>query len=158
MLVNLSDVLTSEGNNMNLEIPLEMTEFDGGTGVFEITEKSPVILKISNVEADKAKIEGKVKVIFRTACDRCLAEVPTSLDLEFERLVTSPEIASEDEAVDDLSFMEGYQLNVDRAHTFFQDSSEFLRSSSSDLSGPIPLPAAVLSVYRVPSTKKRKRS
>lgn len=113
MLVNLSDVLTSEGNNMNLEIPLEMTEFDGGTGVFEITEKSPVILKISNVEADKAKIEGKVKVIFRTACDRCLAEVPTSLDLEFERLVTSPEIASEDEAVDDLSFMEGYQLNVE---------------------------------------------
>ena len=27
--------------------------------------------------------------------------------------MTSPEIASEDEAVDDLSFMEGYQLNVE---------------------------------------------
>ena len=113
MLVNLSDVLTSEGRHMNLEVPLEMTVFDGGAGCYEISNKSNVILNITNIEAGKAEIKGNVRVVFRTACDRCLTEVPTFLELEFERVVTSPEFASEDEVVDDLSFMEGYQLNVE---------------------------------------------
>ncbi|MGN0402674.1 MAG: YceD family protein [Acetatifactor sp.] len=98
---------------MNLEVPLEMTVFDGGAGCYEISNKSNVILNITNIEAGKAEIKGNVRVVFRTACDRCLAEVPTFLELEFERVVTSPEFASEDEVVDDLSFMEGYQLNVE---------------------------------------------
>ena len=58
-------------------------------------------------------MEGNVKLTFRTNCDRCLTEVPTILDLTFERIVTSPEVAAEDEDADDLSFMEGYQLDVE---------------------------------------------
>ena len=113
MLVNLSDVLTSEGRQMSMEVPLEMTVFKSGMGSFEILEKSSVAFTFTNLEPNKAKVYGAIKITFQTYCDRCLTEVPTILDLEFERLVTSPEIASEDEAVDDLSFMEGYQLNVE---------------------------------------------
>lgn len=113
MLVNLSDVLTSEGKQMSVEVPLEMTSFESKAGSFEITEKSAVAFTFTNIEPEKAKVEGNVKLTFRTACDRCLTEVPTLLDLRFERIVASPEIAAEDEDADDLSFMEGYQLNVE---------------------------------------------
>lgn len=113
MLVNLSDVLTSEGRQMSMEVPLEMTIFKSGMGSFEIAEKSPVSFTFSNIEPEKAKVEGNVKLTFRTNCDRCLTEVPTILDLTFERIVTSPEVAAEDEDADDLSFMEGYQLDVE---------------------------------------------
>ena len=113
MLVNLSDVLTSEGRQMSMEVPLEMTIFKSGMGSFEIAEKSPVSFTFTNIEPEKAKVEGNVKLTFRTNCDRCLTEVPTILDLTFERIVTSPEVAAEDEDADDLSFMEGYQLNVE---------------------------------------------
>ena len=41
MLVNLSDVLTSEGMEMAREISLEMTCYDNGTESFEIASKSP---------------------------------------------------------------------------------------------------------------------
>lgn len=112
MLVNLSDVLTSEGRQLSEEAFLEMTGFESRMGSFEITEKSPVRLTFTNIEPGKAKVEGSVRLTFRTACDRCLTEVPTLLDLKFERTVASPETAEDDDA-DDLSFMEGYQLNVE---------------------------------------------
>ena len=113
MLVNLSDVLTSEGRQTSMEVPLEMNCFESRMGNFEIIEKSPVCFTFTNTGSEKARIEGSVKLTFQTNCDRCLTEVPTILELQFERVVTSPEITTEDEAVDDLSFMEGYQLNVE---------------------------------------------
>ena len=113
MLINLSDVLTSEGRQMSMEVPLDMTEFKSGMGSFKILEKSSVAFTFTNIEADKAKVQGAIKLTFQTFCDRCLTEVPTILELHSERIVASPEIAVEDDLVDDLSFMEGYQLNVE---------------------------------------------
>ena len=40
MLVNLSDVLTSEGRQTSMEVPLEMTCFQSRMGSFEIIDKS----------------------------------------------------------------------------------------------------------------------
>lgn len=113
MLLNLSDVLTSEGRQMSTEVLLEMTCFKNGTESFEIIEKSPVAFTFTNIEPEKARVEGTVRLVFRTACDRCLTEVPTVLELSFERVVVSPEIGTEDEDADDLSFMEGYQLDAE---------------------------------------------
>ena len=113
MLVNLSDVLTSEGKVRSVEVALEMTSFESRWGEFEIIEKTPVTFTFTNLEPGKARVEGSVKLTFQTICDRCLTEVPTTLEINFERVVTSPEIDTEDEDVDDLSFMEGYQLNVE---------------------------------------------
>lgn len=112
MLVNLSDVFTSEGRRISMEVPLEMTCFQSGAACFEIREKSPVSFTFSNMEAGKVKVEGNVSLKLQTSCDRCLTEVITALDLPFERVVLSPE-AEDREAVDDLSFMEGYQLNTE---------------------------------------------
>lgn len=113
MLVNLSDVLTSEGRQLSADVPLEMTCFESRLGRFEIMEKSLVHLEVVNTGKEKARIHGEVSLKFRTDCDRCLTEIPTVLALQFERTVASPEISAEDEEIDDLSFMEGYQLNVE---------------------------------------------
>lgn len=112
MLINLSDVLLSEGRQMRVETPLEMARFESGQSSFEVIRKTPVTFRFTNMEPRKARVEGSVRLTFRTACDRCLAETETTLDLSFERIVASPEV-SEDEEMDDLSFMEGYQLNVE---------------------------------------------
>ncbi|MCH5339320.1 MAG: DUF177 domain-containing protein, partial [Acetatifactor sp.] len=112
MLINLSDVLTSEGRVENVEAQLEMTSFDSGMGSFPVVEKSPVSFIFSNVEEGKARIQGNVKITFQAACDRCLTEVPVTLALVFDRLVTAPDM-EEDEDVDDKSFMDGYQLDVE---------------------------------------------
>ncbi len=113
MLVNLSDVLTSEGRRLSADIPLELDCFESRMGRFEITEKTPVHLEVENIGREKARIKGEVRLRFRTVCDRCLTEMPTALALQFDRTVASPEVLAEDEEMDDLSFMEGYQLDVE---------------------------------------------
>ena len=113
MLVNLSDVLTSEGKVETVSVPLEMTNFKSRLGNFLITKKEPVAFTFTNIGVNKAKVEGSAELTFDTRCDRCLEEVPVTLSLQFDRIVTSPDIATEDEEEDDLSFMEGYQLDVE---------------------------------------------
>lgn len=112
MLVNLSDVLASEGRRETKDVSLEMTAFRNRDVDYEVLEKSPVHFTFSNIKPGKAKIEGNCKLTFKTCCDRCLTEVPMVLELDFERYVVSPE-AGDDEDADDLSFMDGYQLNVE---------------------------------------------
>lgn len=113
MLVNLSDVLTSEGKQTTMEVPLDISEFKGGAQTFEVLDKTPVAFIFTNLEVDKAKVECNVTLTFRTYCDRCLTEVPTILKLHCERIVVSPEAVTESEDLDDQTFMEGYQLNVE---------------------------------------------
>ena len=111
MLINLSDVLTSEGRQVTREVLLEMTGFGNGQERFEITDKSPVSFTFTNVEKGKARVSGSAELTFRTCCDRCLTEVSTVLALDFNRLVTAPGV--DDEEADDLEFMDGYQLDVE---------------------------------------------
>lgn len=113
MLLNLSDVFTSEGKVEDKSVSLEMTGFDSRLGSFPIIEKTPVEFIFTNIGAHKVRIEGNVKLKFAGSCDRCLAETPVTLKLKFDRTVVSPEITTEDEDADDMNFMEGYQLNVE---------------------------------------------
>ena len=118
MLVNLSDVFSSEGKTETVAVSLEMTRFASRLGNFLITEKSPITLVLTNIGVGKARIQGNAQIVLKTRCDRCLTEVPTILTLEFEREVASPDTAldssnEEEEYEDGLEFMEGYQLNVE---------------------------------------------
>ena len=113
MLVNLSDVLTTTGKVENTTAALEMTEFTSKLGSFSIKEKSPVEFTFTNIGVNKAKVEGSVTLTFETACDRCLEEVPTVLNLMFDRVVTSPDVTTEEEDDERPDYMEGYQLNVE---------------------------------------------
>ncbi len=113
MLVNLSDVLTSSGKVVNTTVLLEMTDFNSRLGNFQILEKSPVAFTFTNFGVDKAKVEGSVRIVFDTECDRCLTEVPTVLNLRFDRVVASPEVTADEEEDEHPDYMEGYQLNVE---------------------------------------------
>ncbi|MCI9336030.1 MAG: DUF177 domain-containing protein [Lachnospiraceae bacterium] len=111
MLVNLSDVLTSEGMEIKREVPLEMTCYENGTESFEITSASLVSFTAVNAGEGKAVFRGHAAAGFRGLCDRCLTEVPVALELDFERTILSPEMRGEE--ADDLSFMDGFSLDVD---------------------------------------------
>lgn len=113
MLVNLSDVLTTTGKVENTTVTLEMTDFTSKLGTFSIREKSPVEFTFTNIGVDKAKVEGSVKLTFETECDRCLTEKPTILNLQFDRVVTSPGVTTDEEEDERPDYMEGYQLNVE---------------------------------------------
>lgn len=115
MLLNLTDVLISEGKVTTAAVPLEMTSFTSRMGSFPVLESSSVNFTFTNAGMQKARVEGSVNLTFGTMCDRCLTEVPTRLALRFNRIISSPEVPPQenDEEAEDISFMEGYQLNVE---------------------------------------------
>lgn len=114
MLMNLTDVLTSEGKVRSEDIPIEMTAFCSRMGEFPITDKSVLHLDITNEGMDSARLTGHAKVTQKMCCDRCLKEVPVEISLEFSRMIFSPEI-SDSEILDDsdLGVMDGWQLDTE---------------------------------------------
>ena len=113
MFIHLSDVFTSEGKRMDVNAELETTSFDNGRERFEITQKSPVSIVITNLETGKILVKADLQLTLRAACDRCLAEVPVRLALHTERVVFSPELAVDAEDADDQGFVNGYELDVE---------------------------------------------
>ncbi|MDE6992731.1 MAG: DUF177 domain-containing protein [Lachnospiraceae bacterium] len=120
MLVNLTDVFTNEGQVQELEVPYDADAFTNHFGTFQIREKSPVALRLSNIGRSKALIQGNARFTFALACDRCLRDVDYTFDLSFDRVVVSPEYTDGGmeckDSVDDedsSELMEGYHLNVD---------------------------------------------
>jgi len=114
MLINLSDVFTSEGKTKTDTVEIEMKEFSSRLGRFSLIGKEPASFVFTNCGENKVKVEGGVKLTFDTVCDRCLTAVPTVLELQFDRTFTSPEYVSADEDEDDdTDVMEGYQLDVE---------------------------------------------
>ena len=117
MLVNLTDVFVNEGKVENLEVVFGKDVFESPIGNFEITEKTPVSLTLTNLGQSKALIEGHVKLTMAMQCARCLKDVSYTFDLSLSEEVTSPDsfVSSDtDEDIDDeLNFMKGYHLGVD---------------------------------------------
>ena len=113
MLINLTDVLTSEGKVLEKQVETELTEISSRAGVFPIIDKTPLSLTLSNLGMNKASIEGRMELTFAMNCDRCLKPVSQKITLDFTRQVFGPDEYNEDTEDDEQNFMEGYQLNVD---------------------------------------------
>lgn len=112
MLMNLTDVFTSEGKVIETTVLVEMTEFQCRLGRFQIVEKSPVQITMSNLGVGKALVTGKAVITLQMACDRCLTEVPVRLQLDFAREVSTPSQNPElDEENQDI--LKDGQLNVE---------------------------------------------
>ena len=114
MLVNLTDVFTSEGKTKTLEVPIEMETFKSYGVEYPILEKTPVTFTFSYGSENRAKVSGKAEVVLDMQCDRCLKPVSSRVLLDFEREVSplTDEKGQIDEE-DDLGLMEGYSMNTE---------------------------------------------
>lgn len=81
MLVNLTDVFTNEGQVQELAASYDADIFTNQYGTFSIKEKSPVVLKLSNIGRSRVLVQGTVHITFALACDRCLQDVDYTFDL-----------------------------------------------------------------------------
>ncbi len=113
MLINLTDILTSEGKAAEIEVESGLTEINCRSGRYVIKEKQPLSLTMANLGKGKALIKGRMELVFAMNCDRCLKPVRQKVVLSFEREVYGPDAYPEDMEDDDQGFMEGYQLDAD---------------------------------------------
>ena len=113
MLVNLTDVFSSEGKVINEEFLWKADTYTYNGDKYKVESKEPIRLTFSNMAVGKAMVEGGGKIVFEMQCDRCLTKVSKEVNLQFSYEVFSPEYSGEDTDEDELNFMEGYELNVE---------------------------------------------
>lgn len=113
MLINLTDILVSEGKAVEMQVESGLTELSCRMGTYAIEAKTPLSLTLTNTGMNKASIEGRMELDFAMFCDRCLKPVSRKVKLDFTRQVSAPEEHGAETEDDDQNFMEGYQLNID---------------------------------------------
>lgn len=113
MLINLTDVLTSEGRVVAKQVETDFTELKCRTLSYPVSEKTPLSLTVTNLGNNKASLEGRMQLSLLMNCDRCLKPVEQKITLDFTRTVYGPDAYREDTQEDEQDFMEGYQLDVD---------------------------------------------
>lgn len=113
MLINLTDVLTSEGREERLQAEAGLADINCRMGVFPIIEKTPLNLTLKNLGMNKASMEGRMELVLAMNCDRCLKEIQQKIVLHFVREIEGSDAYQEKEKDDEQSFMAGYELDVD---------------------------------------------
>lgn len=113
MLLNLTDIFTSEGKEVTKDIPVEMTEFRCRLGSFQVIAELPVQLKMSNLGVGKALVAGTGEITLQMFCDRCLTEVPVKLQLAFSREISSKDRMDSEAAEENQDVMREDQLDVE---------------------------------------------
>ena len=114
MLVNVTDVFTSEGRAVEKEIPVGFTQVEHEGVSYPVRECTAFSLRLMNTAPGKALAEVSGKLMAAIPCDRCLREVEYPFLLQIAREVVAPDRASSEELEEQSAFMEGYSLDTDR--------------------------------------------
>ena len=115
MQIHLSDISSSEGRRIQKTAEFEMDTITFKMGSFPVLAKEPVQITITNTGEKNLEVEATGRITVGIPCDRCLEEVPVEIPLQIMRKFDMK--LTEEQRVNDLdesSFLEGMDLNVDR--------------------------------------------
>ena len=113
MLVNVTDVFTSEGKVLTQEFAWETAEITHDGSSYPVKSSNKLLLKLTNTAQGEALVEAKLQFVAGIPCDRCLEEVEVPFDLSIVQKLVAPDRADQDALEEQEAFMEGYSLNID---------------------------------------------
>lgn len=114
MQINLSEILSCEGKNVQLEAVYEPEVFQTSTGAYPILDKKPVRFEFENLGEKKLLMKAVIELALNMPCDRCLEDVRKDFHIEAEREIDMKETeAQRVEALDEMNFISGSSLDVD---------------------------------------------
>lgn len=115
MLINLTELLSNVGLTKTFTADLQMNVFESDLGRFDIIDKKPIELKITNVGKNKLEISGMVDVSLNIPCDRCLEDVKTNINFSIEKNIDMSEADSDGvKESEEQDYIDGYNLDVDK--------------------------------------------
>lgn len=113
MLINLTDIFTSEQKVEELTVTYEPDTFTVSSGTYEIVSKTPLFLRLENTGKGKAKVTGHMELTLSLVCDRCLKPVEALVKIQIEETISEEELAHPDDA-DEFFYIEDMKLDVEK--------------------------------------------
>ncbi len=115
MQIHLSKISSSDGESMQVTVPLEMDGITFQSGSFPILKKTPLEIRITNTGNRVLELQTDGSVTVGIPCDRCLTEVPTEIPFSIERRLDMK--LTDEQRINDLdesSYLTGMDLDVDQ--------------------------------------------
>ncbi len=113
MLINLTDVFTSEGKvkKMSQTLDIDRVSYMGAT--YPVISKSDVSLTFTNIGTGQVLLEGDMALKVSIPCDRCLQDVEVSIDVTFSHELAAPSEENVQSEEEEQCFISGYDLDVE---------------------------------------------
>lgn len=113
MLVNLTEILTSDGKVVKASYPIDMTMFIYNGEEYSIVDKSAMQITFTNTGKQKLVMEGSTAVTLAMFCDRCLKPVEVPVKIFFAHEINSNSHISDTEEAEEYSFLQEYTLDTE---------------------------------------------
>lgn len=115
MLLDLSELLSGNCREKKFKANLDMNVFESTIGDFPIIDKTELEITVSAVGTRKYTVSGEGSVVLNIPCGRCLEEVETPVDYQIDRELDFNDFDdNEDERLEEMSYIDGYHLDVDK--------------------------------------------
>lgn len=115
MLIDLSELLSHEGLTKKITVDIEMDKFVSKFDSYEICDKNPVDLLLTNIGKKRILIETLVDISLLMPCDRCIENVITNIKLNISKEIDMNESKSDRyNAIDEFDFINATYLDVDK--------------------------------------------
>lgn len=95
-----------------MDAVIDMTTFDSRGISYDITDKSPVHLTLTNLGSRKLRLEAQFMVELAVPCDRCLTDVKHRYEIQVDKRLDAGE-SEDEENLDDVNYMKEYNLDID---------------------------------------------
>ena len=115
MLIDLSEFISTDRKTGSFSPDIESDHFNWFGDHLPFVGKKPVRLEVINEGRSKVRLRGTVDVVIAASCSRCLTDVDFPVCTDFDYLLDYEKIKAHTvEDQDDISFLDGSSLDVDR--------------------------------------------
>ena len=115
MLINLLSILSQDGKEETLIIPIEMESFRNGRNKYVISKKEDLHVKLVNKGNKQVDLTGSTSLSVLIPCGRCLEPVEIPFDIEFEYEIDMKQTDEERrENLDEMSWLNGLEIDVEK--------------------------------------------
>lgn len=138
MLIDITELLSVKGMSRTFQVRYEKDIFETGNEKYPVADAKEFSLTVANVSNRCITIQGEGQVQLVMPCGRCLEDVTEVVDFSIDRRVdlNVEDRNKADEDIEELSYIDGYHLDVDQLiHTEILINLPFRVLCSEDCKG-----------------------
>lgn len=114
MLIDLSEILSTEGLVRNYEVVSDLKDFTFMGNLYVISEIKPFQLNVRNDGKRRAVLTGTCDVALLMLCDRCLDEVKETFNVQVNETISMDVFESDKiDEINELDYLEDNVINMD---------------------------------------------
>lgn len=115
MLIDLSELLSVNDKELDVQADIEMQRFTSRMCDYEIVRKEPLLIKLHNAGKRTFTLETVIDLSMMIPCDRCLEDVKYDMNIKVNKEIDMNESENDKiELSDEQSYISDNCLNIEK--------------------------------------------